>query len=283
MFDPVLPSDRTGAGCGLSRRSAEAKRSVPDVRTTLRLALFGAWASVLLAACPGASLAGEPELPCRAPDIEQERRTVIDRDRLVDVQLGDKKFRVPYAYFSPRPFASHLNCDPKIQPLSFAFWMPDLRPTQRDMWYVPSYRPREEGRPEPQAGEYIVEVPVVKLSSTGEKGGAVPPSLQLRNRLGLYDRDFRLKQEGDLIHVLPMSNSVPFEIWFNLEREGDAIYIRCSRAEESKSPNPNCQASVLLRDLGISADVIFLREVVPDWSRIVDGLRTLLKRWSGAG
>lgn len=117
-----------------------------------RFMLFTATAS-LAAALPGVGWAGRPELPCRVPIIEQERHIVVDRDRLIDVQLGDKKFRVPYAYFYARPFASHLNCDPKLQPLTFAFWMPDLRPTQRDMWYVPSYRPHEEGRPEPHAGE----------------------------------------------------------------------------------------------------------------------------------
>ena len=41
-------------------------------------------------------------------------------------------------------------------PAEFAFWMPSLRPVERNRWKVRFYRPCEAGRPRPTWDEYVV-------------------------------------------------------------------------------------------------------------------------------
>ena len=80
-------------------------------------------------------------------------RVVIDRQRFTEWLAA-----TPYTGFDPATGKFNEALIPPVEMLhdQFAFWMPALRPVERDRWTVPFYRPCEAGRPRPTWDEYVV-------------------------------------------------------------------------------------------------------------------------------
>ena len=82
-------------------------------------------------------------LPCTQPDLSAEpghvskeavRQSLIDPIHPVAINLGPLKFKIPWAYIYPRPFSTHLNCNPNRKTVGIIFWIPDLKAPERDLW-----------------------------------------------------------------------------------------------------------------------------------------------------
>jgi hypothetical protein len=219
------------------------------------------------------------DLPCGPPDPnrEQYRQQFIDLAKPMEVHLGDLKLKVPFGYIYPRPFSTHVNCPPRTT-LGIAFWVPDLRPPEKDIWFEASFRPAES-RPS-AAGDrsYLVRVPIMRFGSTLQELNSTHPSLQVRNILAGTKSGFKLIPEHGLSRIAPADGVTSQDEWFNLENAQEAILIMCLRSR-GVSANPTCGAEVYFDDLKIRLVFHFPRDALPDWRSFVSGARTLVERW----
>lgn len=80
-------------------------------------------------------------------------RLRVDRDRYTEWLAA-----TPLTGFDPATGMFNEALIPQVEklPPEFAFWMPTLRPVERNRWKVRFYRPCEAGRPRPTWDEYVV-------------------------------------------------------------------------------------------------------------------------------
>jgi len=225
------------------------------------------------------------ELPCGPPvvEVEQERRLHIDPNRPLNIQLGDIKFHVPYAYVYPRPFSTHLNCDPKRGWFGFAFWMPDRGAPEEDVFFQPSYRPAERNRLPGAVDQYIVKVPTLKFNPTpGIDGYGLSPQARVVNLTQLFKNGYRTTHEtGGLTRITPIEKPSSHDFWFDIESVNESVLIRCTKG--FNAPNPNCQADLYFADLRLELVAVFPRDRLAYWQNIKTALRDMIERWASAG
>lgn len=130
--------------------------------------LAGASAALSLAALPSAS---------QAQEAPAEQVVVID--------TGQRVWRVPYGYLSIRPPAEALQPVNHWRRFSFAFWMPDGRPTRTAGHDLGWLRPREPGRAPPGPDEFVAIATNVQAWETGPDARPQPGQM-LANVLGTF-------------------------------------------------------------------------------------------------
>lgn len=103
--------------------------------------------AVLLSAIGIQAATADDQYPCKpAPEINTWWYKIQKMDQTYPVKryLGPHTFYIPYGYFTGRQTPEEVNCYPKMSSLEFAFWLPDLRPPQKDMWYDANFRHRKK-------------------------------------------------------------------------------------------------------------------------------------------
>ncbi|WP_274427104.1 hypothetical protein [Chelativorans sp. YIM 93263] len=209
-------------------------------------------------------------LPCTGPDMQKERarKRLIDPSHPVARHLGPLKFRIPWAYIHPRPFSTHLNCDPDRSSVGIQYWIPDLQAPERDLWFRPEFSPAETGRPNPGPDESAIKVTAIKYYGPGYELGESTVDQMIKGSLRLYD-DPELREE----YGLTLIRGEGALRWF-AQSDKEDLFIFCA-----DPLGRICQGELQLKDWKLQAHFIFLRSAVPHHASITEGMRTLLERW----
>jgi len=224
-------------------------------------------------------VSAEDQYPCKpAPDINTVWYKIQKMDKTYKVRryLGPHTFDIPYGYFTGRQSPEEVNCYPKMSSLEFAFWLPDLRSPQKDMWYDANFRPKEEGRPAPGPEEYIVKILSLKFVDTA-KGESESPSIAFSNGLR-SNQIIRLERKYGLLHELTDSVGAFEDNFADISQRDYKIQLSCS-TPESKDENPLCKVYLYLTDMQLEAILLMPVDALPEWQNVKDGVRTLIEQW----
>jgi len=223
------------------------------------------------------SVAGaDDQYPCQSDPAGRWAPGVQDHNYLVRRTIGPHSFDIPYGYLMIRPSANRVNCYSKRSSISFAFWIPDLRPPLSDMWSQPNFRVQEPGRSKPSTDEFVVSV----LTASPNNPGA--PTTMFRNTIGFLAGSYQIRFENGLLHVIPSENLRAFEGYFDLSNNNNQVALDCTPSGEDSPPNPSCKGTIYFHDLGLTLVVLFPKDGLPYWKAIRDGTSTLLDQWSVA-
>jgi len=228
--------------------------------------------------------AADEQYPCK-PEVEDMMHRwagiqKMDKTYKVRRYLGPHTFDIPYGYFTGRRTPEGVNCQPKETSLEFAFWLPDLRSPQKDMWYDANFRPKEEGREAPGPRDYVVKILSLRFVDTA-KGESESPSIAFSN--GLHsDGVIRLERKFGLLHEVTDRTGTRDDSYVDLSQRDYKIKLGCS-APESKDENPLCKVYLYLTDLQLEAILLMPVDALPEWQKVKDGVRTLVERWRVQG
>jgi hypothetical protein len=220
-------------------------------------------------------------LPCGKADLstpwaiqeEARRRSLIDPLFPIRVEIGDRSYAIPYAYFASSIPSTRLNCEP-LRGASLQYWIPSLDAPTGKIIYETTNRPADRNRPEPQPNESVVHV--FRLGPLDLRG-TFEGRRRTRAEWEIYrSRSFHgpetLSKEYGLWKTPPSPGSLKTVDWYR-EGSDETTVISCSGNFD------RCHANVDLADLGLSVRFIFARDAVPQHEIIVAGLRELLGRW----
>lgn len=166
---------------------------------------------------------------------------------------------------------------------SFAFWMPDLRMPERDTGDIPCMQPCEDGRPKPEAHQYIVRARLSWpwLENYKEARLILPDSVR-ESRLRRYNRKTAYTDE---IHGLtrirpyPTPTGVPGFDFYNTPFGSSPHLELRSASIHAKYPNPLCAGDIWWPDERLMLYLRFSKHNLEDWRKIAEGARTLAHRW----
>ncbi|TGP85615.1 MULTISPECIES: hypothetical protein [unclassified Mesorhizobium] len=220
------------------------------------------------------------KLPCTEPDLsaepghltkEAERRRLIDPAHPVAVNLGLLKFEIPWAYIYPRPFSTHLNCNPNRKSVGIIFWIPDLKAPERDLWGIPEFHPSETDRPNPGPDDSVIRVTGIQYYGQGYP-------LKESNADQRIDKLLRLYQDDGLT-IIDQDGLSKMQTKYTT-RDNDQYYFRNDKDSLLLSCMPTyCQAYLDLKDMNLTAQFAIRREVFRKYQQASRGIRTLLMRW----
>lgn len=210
-------------------------------------------------------------------------------DRVITIDTGQRVWRIPYLYLSIRPPPGPLPPVVNLRRFSFAFWMPDGRPSVRAGHESPSLRPPEPGRPPPGPNDYLVIGTNVQAWSDPE---APPhPARQLDNALSDGSGNYDYRERWGMIEIvrrpgLPSN----FDRYYGarLLREPRlvrvSVFVGCPRpgtpANDERTVNRLCWGAVTLSGLDVVFDV---RVPMERMDQLLDALAVaarLLASWA---
>lgn len=223
-------------------------------------------------------------LSVSAPAGAEERRTHtptgVPLDQPIAIEVEGQRYSIPAGYLEIWPKPEHLRRVSQFRFLAFAFWMPDRRFPEVEPIYTPSFRPREPGRSNPGADEYLVKVALVRFDVSKRPRLLTPrqqfenhtrsglDGFELRERFGLLE--FRRKGEED--------GETTFINYRELEGEQPTLKLQCTSLQ-SPAPNPSCAGEVYFRDLDMQFGIHFSRNDIERWRENVTAARDLIVRW----
>ncbi|PRA75508.1 hypothetical protein CQ054_22920 [Ochrobactrum sp. MYb29] len=228
----------------------------------------------------GQQARADDQYPCKpqSDDLMQRWAGLAGMDPTYKVRryLGPHTFDIPYGYFTGRPTPERVNCYPKETSLEFAFWLPDLRPPKKDMWYEAYFRPAEEGRPAPGPDEYVVTILGMSFVDTS-KGESETPSRAFSNRV-FPNEITQIERKYGMLHVLTDKVGAFQDTFADLSQPDYKIAMICS-TPGTTDENPLCKVRLYLTDLQLEAILLMPVDAVPQWQKVKDGVRTLVEQW----
>lgn len=254
-------------------------------RMGYRTAHKAALAALLLFSLPMPRvLAAETEdvykLPCTEPDLsaepghltkEAERSRLIDPAHPVAINLGPLKFEMPWAYIYPRPFSTHLNCNPSRKSIGIIFWIPDLKAPERDLWGIPEFHPRETDRSNPGPGDSIIRVTGIQYYGQGYPLKESSADQRIERLLRLYRDDGLEIINQDGLSKMQTKYTTGENDQYYFRNHTDSLLLSCMPVY--------CQAYLDLKDMNLTAQFAIRREVFRKYRQASEGIRTLLVRW----
>jgi len=198
---------------------------------------------------------------------------MMDHSYLVRRELGQNRFDIPYGYLTVRPPPSRVNCFAKRSNISFAFWMPDLRAPEKDMWSQYDFRLQEPDRQTPGPDEFIVMVSFLAPEHQ------YTPAIGFKNLIDGWKKPYQIELRHGLLHILPGENPLAFDMYADLSQENGQLLLDCD-GPDSDVPNPLCAGDLYFSDLELEASLQFPADALPKWREIRDGVRTLLDQWA---
>ncbi|MGN6448588.1 MAG: hypothetical protein ACTHLK_08325 [Brucella intermedia] len=221
----------------------------------------------------------DEQYPCK-PEVEDMMHRwaglqKMDKTYKVRRYLGPHTLDIPYGYFTGRRTPEGVNCHPKESSLEFAFWLPDLRFPQKDMWYDASFRPKEEGHEAPGPHDYVVKILSLRFVDTA-RGESETPSRWFTN--GLREQVNRIEKKYGLLHVLTDRVGAFDDSFADLSQRDYKIAMDCS-TPGGTDENPLCKVHLYLTDLQLEAILLMPVDALPEWQKVKDGVRTLVERW----
>lgn len=199
----------------------------------------------------------------------------MDQTYPVKRNLGPHTFKIPYGYFTGCQTPEEVNCYPKMSSLEYAFWLPDLRPPKKDMWYDANFRPKEEGRAPPGPHDYVVKVLGLEFIDTSA-GKTETPTMGFSNLLP-SDEIIRLDRKFGLLHLLP-DNPGKTDLYADFSQINYKILLSCD-GSESTVDNPLCKVHLYFLDLQLEVVLLMPVDALPEWQKVKNGLRTLVQQW----
>lgn len=228
----------------------------------------------------GAAVALSAAVPRRAVRAQQD----APAEQVVVIDTGQRVWRVPYGYLSIRPPAHAIQPMNHWRRFSFAFWMPDGRPTRVAGHELAWLRPHEPGRPPPGPDEFVF---IATHVEAWDAGGLPQPAQMFANALSIpgTDRhDFR--ERWGMVEATPKPGEG--ELWdkYLLSRfhRGDPpgateAYARCSRPHPTD--NGICSGQASLLELKVAFHVRLPKDRMDRFVDALDIARQLLLGWAG--
>lgn len=194
-------------------------------------------------------------------------RDDVDPAYPVKVVLGRQRFSIPSGYFSHAITAQQIECGSLRDNVSLQYWIPSLdAPEGRIIYHGTDNRPKERRRPQPAAKESVVHVFTIGLDDWADR----KRSGRIRSGNLTLDRPDLTKEHG-LWKTPPNKSSLETVYWFG-ESSSEYVVIECH-------VRSRCSMIVDIKDLALTAYIIFDRGIVAEHRTIVSGLKTLLYRW----
>jgi hypothetical protein len=202
------------------------------------------------------------------------RRSLIDPAHPVAINLGPLKFKIPWAYVYPRPFSTHLNCDPNRKSVGIIFLIPDLKAPERDLWGVPEFHPSETDRPNPGPDESIIRVTGVQYYGPGYPLKESSADQRIDRLLRLFRNDDLVLIDQDRLIKMQNKYTNDDKDQYYFRDEADSLLLSCMPVY--------CQAYLDLKDMNLTAQFAIRREVFRNWRQASQGIRTFFVRWKMA-
>jgi len=185
-------------------------------------------------------------------------RSRVDRDRYTEWLAATSS-----KGFDPATGKLNEALIPPVETLraEFAFWMPTLRPVQRDRWTVPFYRPREAGRPRPTWDEYVVAFDMDWPFLPGSEAASGPNRFNIASELRLAGKPVQLQGMRNYEHTLdgPVSGFKDYEIYS--DDNNLAVMLGCDDfLPLDLEENPICAGDVWQR----SSDLVLFERFPSD-------------------
>lgn len=220
------------------------------------------------------------KLPCTEPDLsaepghltkEAERRRLIDPAHPVAINLGLLKFEIPWAYIYPRPFSTHLNCNPNRKSVGIIFWIPDLKAPERDLWGMPEFHPVETDRPNPGPDDSIIRVTGIQYYDQEYPLKESTADQRIDKLLRISRKDNLSIINIDGLSKIQTKYTTNYNDQYYLRNDTDSLLLSCMPTY--------CQAYLDLKDMNLTAQFAIRREVFRKYQQASLGIRTLLMRW----
>ncbi|RWE71099.1 hypothetical protein [Mesorhizobium sp.] len=219
-------------------------------------------------------------LPCTQPEFSAEpghiskeavRKSLIDPTHPVGINLGPLKFKIPWAYIYPRPFSTHLNCNPNRKSVGIIFWIPDLKAPERDLWGIPQFHPSETNRSNPGPDDSVIRVTGIQYYGQRYPLEESSADQRIERLLRLYRDDGLniINQDGLLKMQTKYTTKDNNQYYFR--NDTDSLLLSCMPAY--------CQAYLDLKDMNLTTQFAIPREVFRKYRQASEGIRTLLIRW----
>ena len=204
---------------------------------------------------------------------------------LVTIDTGQHTYRIPYEYLSIRPPPGMVEPVNHWRRFSFAFWMPDGRPSQQAGHELGTLRPQEPGAPPPGPDSYVV---IATNVTAWEGPDSVPrPGQQLENYLwggGGSDR-YEYQTRFGMLEVLPKPDfPAPFDMYLGVRNFPDlpietSALVSCPRHDEW-AVNHICDGMVALQRLEVTFHIRLPTERMDQLMDAVGVAAHLLAKWS---
>ena len=193
--------------------------------------------------------------------------TNVDLNYPIKVVLRTQRFAIPWGYLAYPVSRERIQCGSMRDTVRLQYWIPSLdAPEAKIIYHGVDNRPKEQKRPSPRRDESVIDVFSIGMDEWLD--GKLAWTIRDRNLdVGRPD----LMREHGLWKTPRLNDSLDTTYWFE-ETALENIAIECTKA-------PRCNMLIDLKDMGLSAYVIFARDMVAEHRTMRAGLRTLLKRW----
>ena len=204
----------------------------------------------------------------------------VSASAFVEFEVKGRRFRVPAGYLLPWPSPDQLGHLNHFRGFGFAFWMPDKRWVERNPFFLPDFRPTEEGRGPPARESYVVFVRNVNVIGPTDSEGYVTPEQGYKNWItGVLQPSLfveRVRSDLNLVEIErppgPLATT-----YKHLPGANPQILIDCTR--DDPGINPSCAGNVYFQKDGVAVFVQFSLTALPDWRFILQSARDLIRSW----
>ncbi len=209
----------------------------------------------------------------------------VPPERVVVIDTGQRVWRVPYGYLSIRPPAEAIEAVNHWRRFSFAFWMPDGRPTRVAGHELAWLRPQEPGRAPPGPDEFIFIA--TDVQAWNEPHAQPQPGQMLANSLGWSGtggHDYRERWGMVEATPKPRVNGLWDKYFLSRfhrgERPGSAsAFVQCRRP--APTDNGICSGRASLSELDVAFHVRLPKDRMDRYADALGVARRLLLGWTG--
>ncbi|GAA0602018.1 hypothetical protein GCM10009416_44830 [Craurococcus roseus] len=204
-------------------------------------------------------------------------------EQVVVIDTGQRVWRVPYGYLSIRPPAEALQPVNHWRQFSFAFWMPDGRPTRTAGHDLGWLRPGEPGRAPPGPDEFVAIGTNVR--AWDEPGAPPRPGQMFANSLAVFGtgrHDYR--ERWGLLEATPKPGEPGLQDgYLAARRYGEpphdmSAYVSCPRP--GRLDNNVCAGFVSLSGLEVLFHFRLPKDRMDRFLDAADAARRLLASWA---
>ncbi|NOT70421.1 MAG: hypothetical protein HOP09_03770 [Hyphomicrobium sp.] len=218
-----------------------------------------------------------------SPSLYLPSECYADPASYVTLTVDAMRFRIPAAYFGPHLLKATTERE-NIAPLTaFPFWMPDGRPSLRDMGFDNhrKWRKPEEGWPPLRDDQHVVMVRSLRPLRPGD-GNLTPYETLKQMRAQFSDGWPRQEDEFGLAKFKHLAAPENFE-YATFDDGDQQVRITCYRRIKFPHGLFDCQGFFYSRPDELLFNIQFLADYMKDWRAITDQALNLARAWKAAG
>lgn len=220
---------------------------------------------------------------------EQVRTTVdgvLPLDEPILFRVRGVLLQVPAGYLWPWPMP-HQHLRGRIndeKDIDFDFWMPDRRYLEVNPFSYVGFQPKENGRESPGPDRYTVRVRGLELDST-DVSGHLSPADAFRNLTSIAGQSsYAFREEAFGLERFwqanwPYPQPEPFTNYRHLQGSDPQVLLHCT-PPSNNLPVPLCEGIIQFTADRLSFRVVFPRDRLPEWRKIVFAVRDLVTEWT---